>query len=94
MAAPAEAFVGRLHELETLRGTLDQAFGGRGEIVMARHWQSPDRAGDGPPRRGAWALVLWGRCHEEAGRSAGIGKLIGTATRVGDREESTRLHTT
>ena len=71
MAAPAETFVGRLHELETLHGTLDQAFGGRGQIVMVA-----GEPGIGKTRiaqelaRHAeehGALVLWGRCHEEAG---------------------------
>jgi DNA-binding CsgD family transcriptional regulator len=71
MAAPAETFVGRLHELETLRGTLEQAFAGRGRIVMVA-----GEPGIGKTRiaqelaRHAeehGALVLWGRCYEEAG---------------------------
>jgi hypothetical protein len=39
------------------------------------------------------ALVLWGRCHEEAGAPP-YWQVNRSATRVGDREESTRLHTT
>ena len=57
--------------LRLLRGTLDQAFGGRGQIVMVA-----GEPGIGKTRiaqelaRHAeehGALVLWGRCHEEAG---------------------------
>ena len=71
MAAPTEMFVGRLLELETLRGALDQAFDGRGQIVMVagepgigKTRTAQELALHGEERG---ALVLWGRCHEEAG---------------------------
>ena len=71
MAAPNGIFVGRLLELETLGGTLDQAFAGHGQIVMVA-----GEPGIGKTRtaqelahraEGLGALVLWGRCYEEAG---------------------------
>ena len=71
MAAPTEMFVGRLLELGTLRGALDQAFNGRGQIVMVagepgigKTRTAQELAQQGEERG---ALVLWGRCYEEAG---------------------------
>jgi predicted ATPase len=71
MAAPAETFVGRLHELEILRGTLDQASRGHGQIVMVAGEPGIGKTriarelADHAKEHGA--LVLWGRCHEDAG---------------------------
>lgn len=71
MTAPAETFVGRDHELETLHAAFDAAALGRGQVValsgepgigktrLAR--QLADRAATRS------AQILWGRCDEEAG---------------------------
>jgi len=69
--APADMFVGRKHELEILRGAFEQAAAGHGRIVMLA-----GEAGIGKTRTaqelavqaaGEGAVVLWGRCPEEAG---------------------------
>ena len=71
MTAPAEAFVGRDRELETLRAALDAACAGSGRLAMLS-----GEPGIGKTRLArelteqAAALrprVVWGRCHEEAG---------------------------
>jgi class 3 adenylate cyclase/DNA-binding CsgD family transcriptional regulator len=69
---PAEAFfVGRQRELETLHGAFDEACAGRGRIVMLA-----GEPGIGKTRTAQElavhaaardAMVLWGRCNEEAG---------------------------
>jgi predicted ATPase/DNA-binding CsgD family transcriptional regulator len=71
MAAPAGKFVGRLRELETLRGTLEQVRARRGRIVLIA-----GEPGIGKTRTAQelalvaeshGATVLWGHCPEEAG---------------------------
>ena len=71
MTAPAETFVGRDRELETLRTALDAAAAGNGRLAMLSGepgigktrlaHELTDRAAAFRPR------VVWGRCHEEAG---------------------------
>ncbi len=71
MAAPADRFVGRLRELATLRDALDDAVTGRGRIVMLSgepgigKTRTAQEVANHAQEQGA--LVLWGRCHEEAG---------------------------
>jgi predicted ATPase len=71
MAAPTGKFVGRLRELETLRGTLDQVLARHGRIVLLA-----GEPGIGKTRMAQelarlaeshGATVLWGHCPEEAG---------------------------
>jgi DNA-binding CsgD family transcriptional regulator len=71
MNAPLDSFVGRLRELEGLRGALDDAIAGRGRIVMLA-----GEPGIGKTRTAQelalhaaklGVTVLWGRSHEEAG---------------------------
>jgi DNA-binding CsgD family transcriptional regulator len=71
MAAPAGRFVGRLRELETLRGTLEQVLARHGRIVLLA-----GEPGIGKTRTAQelallaehqGATVLWGHCPEEAG---------------------------
>ena len=71
MNAPLDTFVGRLRELEGLRGALDDAIAGRGRIVMLA-----GEPGIGKTRTAQelalhaaklGVTVLWGRSHEEAG---------------------------
>jgi DNA-binding CsgD family transcriptional regulator len=71
MIAPADSFVGRRDEMETLRTAFEQATAGRGRIVMLA-----GEPGIGKTRTAQvladhaslhQAAVLWGRCHEEAG---------------------------
>ena len=70
-SAPADVFIGRKHELEILRSAFEDATGGRGRMVMLA-----GEAGIGKTRTaqelavqaaGEGAVVLWGRCPEEAG---------------------------
>ena len=71
MNAPLDTFVGRLRELEGLRGALDDAIAGHGRIVMLA-----GEPGIGKTRTAQelalhaaklGVTVLWGRSHEEAG---------------------------
>ncbi len=71
MAAPTGKFVGRLRELETLRGTLEQVLARHGRIVLLA-----GEPGIGKTRMAQeltlvaeshGATVLWGHCPEEAG---------------------------
>jgi class 3 adenylate cyclase len=69
--APSDEFVGRRRELEVLHGAFEQARAGHGRIVMLA-----GEPGIGKTRTaqelavqaaGEGAVVLWGRCPEEAG---------------------------
>jgi class 3 adenylate cyclase len=69
--APSDQFVGRKRELEVLRGAFAEASGGWGRIVVLA-----GEPGIGKTRTaqelaveaaGEGAIVLWGRCPEEAG---------------------------
>jgi len=70
MAAPTGKFVGRLRELETLRGTLDQVLARHGRIVLLA-----GEPGIGKTRMAqelarlaeSHGATLWGHCPEEAG---------------------------
>src|SRR5690348_18057660 len=71
MAASAGKFVGRLRELETLRGTLEQVLARHGRVVLLA-----GEPGIGKTRmaqelalvaENCGATVLWGHCPEEAG---------------------------
>lgn len=71
MAASAGKFVGRLRELETLRGTLEQVLARHGRVVLLA-----GEPGIGKTRMAqelalvaerCGATVLWGHCPEEAG---------------------------
>jgi DNA-binding CsgD family transcriptional regulator len=71
MVAPADSFVGRQRELETLHAAMAHAMAGRGRIVVLAgepgigKTRTAQELADHASRRGA--IVLWGRCHEEAG---------------------------
>jgi DNA-binding CsgD family transcriptional regulator len=71
MIAPADTFVGRRDELESLRATLDQATANRGRIVMLAgepgigKTRTAQELADHAARHNS--VVLWGRCHEDAG---------------------------
>jgi len=71
MAAAAEVFVGRHHEIEALRTALDAAREGGGRLVLLA-----GEPGIGKTRTAleltahatkSDARIVWGRCHEEAG---------------------------
>jgi class 3 adenylate cyclase/DNA-binding CsgD family transcriptional regulator len=71
MAAPADMFVGRRHELEVLRSAFEQACAGHGRIVMlagepgiGKTRTAQELANHAAQRE---AMVVWGRCPEEAG---------------------------
>jgi class 3 adenylate cyclase/DNA-binding CsgD family transcriptional regulator len=71
MAAPADMFVGRQHELEVLRGAFEQACAGHGRIVMlagepgiGKTRTAQELANHAAQRE---AMVVWGRCPEESG---------------------------
>src|SRR5690242_1544985 len=71
MPAPADSFVGRQRELATLNAAMADAVAGHGRIVMLAgepgigKTRTAQELADHASRRGA--VVLWGRCHEEAG---------------------------
>ncbi len=71
MISPAYSFVGRQRELETLIAAMADAMAGHGRIVMLAgepgigKTRTAQELGDHASRRGT--VVLWGRCHEEAG---------------------------
>jgi class 3 adenylate cyclase/DNA-binding CsgD family transcriptional regulator len=71
MAAPADMFVGRRHELEVLRGAFEQACARHGRIVMlagepgiGKTRTAQELANHAAQRE---AMVVWGRCPEESG---------------------------
>jgi DNA-binding CsgD family transcriptional regulator len=71
MAAPTDRFVGRERELDTLREIFRRAVEGRGSIVMlagepgiGKTRTAQELARDAEKQG---AVVLWGRCPEEAG---------------------------
>jgi class 3 adenylate cyclase/DNA-binding CsgD family transcriptional regulator len=71
MAAPADMFVGRQHELEVLRSAFEQACAGHGRIVMlagepgiGKTRTAQELANHAAQRE---AMVVWGRCPEESG---------------------------
>ena len=68
---PADKFVGRQRELESLQGAFEQACAGHGRIVMlagepgiGKTRTAQELAVHAARRE---AAVLWGRCHEESG---------------------------
>src|SRR6476661_4249647 len=71
MIVPADSFVGRQRELEALHAAMVYALSGRGRIVMLAgepgigKTRTAQEFAEHASRHGA--VVLWGRCHEEAG---------------------------